>query len=296
MGTTGKSVTQTLEGLGDEWIITDHRKYKGIEDSYKKELEANARYIELLRENGFFGSEEQLEEYFSNRYDWKATKRLIADMEKGIIASDGSGWYKPFDTAEEYLASTVRDGHPFVTSFEEYKRAQFLAGRTNSVVVPGTMSEAMDVYYRGANPSGYGRGNDARKKWDEQYGFSDWLDNHPNLKLNTNSVMYRGLRLSDGSIKQLYKQAANGGEMDFIGPSSWSVSEGVAESFTKYSLVGKRNQNLVIFENVTKGKHNATPFIHGFDAEVLYSGKQSFKVLGIRTDEKGVYHVKVEEV
>ena len=111
--------------------------------------------------------------------------------------------------------------------------------------------------------------------------------------MNTDKTVYRGLRLSQGSINDLQKALKSGDVIDFRGPSSWTLSPGVADSFVRYSLVGQRNQNLTIFEDVTKGSRKAMPFPLGHDHEVIYSGNSRFKVLDISKDEKGVYHVKV---
>lgn len=147
----------------------------------------------------------------------------------------------------------------------------------------------------GANPHGYGRGNDARIKWDEKYNFSKMIDTNTKLQFNSNSPLYRGIRLSNQSIKDLEKAFNSGSTIDFRGPSSWTTSSKVADMFTESTLVGKGNKNLTVFEEVSRGRRNAMPFNYGADSEVLYSGSARFTIVGMTQDKEGVYHVKVKQ-
>jgi len=204
-----------------------------------------------------------------------------------------SGYFGYDQTAIDNAFKNMDEYSTDYPSFDEYKNTMIAEGNFPSV--DGTLSQGVAIYYNGASIDGYGSGNDAREKWDNKYNFSSFIDHHKELWLNTNSTLYRGLRLDDNSMKNLYKALSSGNTIDFIGPSSWSLDSGVANFFAEISLVGQENKNIVIFQDVTKGIRNAMPFPHGTDSEVIYSGTSKFSVIDISQDNEGVYYVKVKK-
>ena len=281
MGSRGNRISSI--GLSDKWLDlgTDPlfvKKGRSPEEVARLQQE----FMRKLMDAGIFGTEEQQEAALKETRLWRRmqdTKRWGHDA-------------KEVD-AETYLAADYDSQFDMYMSMEEFKK--IANSRPDSYSVPGTLSAGLSAFYHGANPSGYGRGKDARIKWDEQYGFSNMIDNHPELQFNSNSTIYRGIRLSGGSIKDLYKAFNSGSTIDFRGPSSWTADKAVAEMFLSGTLVGQANKNLTIFEDVTRGRRNAMPFNHGLDSELLYSGTSRFHIVGIEQDEKGVYHVKVRQ-
>lgn len=315
MGGRGSSskLSSKSKDTGAPWGAGSPPLLSDLTGGYTEERGKQAKeFVEYLINSGIMGTKEEVlaaweegslhrseadKKRYREKYGWE--EYFPITLEERIQL-----WNKVNDdTATDIEKERFRNG--YLESVEDsLKYALYQVGKNKfpaSTVLQNTgkLGEGLERYYHGAHTEaagGYGRGADARIKWDEKYGFSKMLDSHPELHYSTDGTLYRGLRLSDGSMKQLFKIAGTDTTMDFRGPSSWSTSEGIAEEFSRYSLVGKRNKNLVIFEEVGKGRRTAMPYYYGLDREVLYSGTSRFKVLSITQDEEGYYRVKVKEV
>ena len=251
----------------------------------------------MLEKAGAFGDENTFNDYLKSTNSWK----FFSSNERK--SNDNPERYKKItaDEYEKYLSGDMKYIYPYM-SFDDYKKVFLTRGfkdfNINSGVygVPETISNHLYAFWLGASKDGYGRGKDARIEWDKQSGFSNWLDKHSELQLNTDSTLYRGIRLSDKGLKDLQKAFENKSVIDFAGPSSWSISDAVAHNYLKFSLVGQRNKNLAMFEEIGGGKHKAIPMLYGHSSELIYSGNSKFDIVDITQDDKGVYHVKVKEI
>lgn len=269
-------------GLSDEYIITSYPQPDNI-------AQIKEDYFKKLNNAGIFGTSEQLDNFLKSHPTWK-------EMEDRRRWQQMDDWGYREVTADEFKTLSFSDSFAVYMKYEEFKKLMF--SKPESLNIPNTLSEGLKIYYGGMSKKGYGqytKSTDARQIWDEKYKFSEFLDKHPELQLNTQKILYRGLRLSDKSIKELQKAYKTGNSIDFFGPSSWTLSEGVARDFGRHSLVGQRNKNICIFQEVGGGKHTAMPFIHGHDAEVIYSGNSEFDIIDISRNEEGWYYVKVKE-
>ena len=281
MGSTGTTVSR---GLSDKFVsITDYFNSPQLQDNIQKLRE---QYYDMLKDVGVFGSDDAIDDGFKDMKQYKDNAQKRKEHED-------YGWNEEV-TADEYLKLSLVDTYDVFMSDDELKKGLIRVGNFPRGKI--SLGEHLHTYLYGANTNGYGRGADARQDWDDVSGFSDFLKNNPQLHLNTNKPMYRGIRIGNKGLKDLQRALRNGDTIDFRGPSSWTLKENVAKSFTVMTLVGQRNQNRVIFENVTKGTHNAMPFLYGNDSEVIYSGKSKFSILSITQNDKGDYYVKVKEV
>ena len=288
MGSIGKRQAQ---GVSERLIVTRWDS----EDQFNSDAMQQAReeYFKLLLSLGVFGDPDTLDAYIMTTDLWHQNQ-----VKENNAKKYGNTSFTEV-TADEYVKMTPAKRFKHYMSFDEFKKACIRLGSFSRFAQHKSMADWLHIFYGGASKEGYGKytkGSDARQIWDGYSGFSDFLDKTPQLHINTDQPMYRGLRLGNKSIEDLKKLAAKGGTVDFKGPSSWSMKEVIAKFFTTATLVGQRNQNSVIFENVTTGDHNAMPFPYGTDSEVIYNGHSSFQVLSVTQDDKGIYHVKVKEV
>ncbi|MBP5423816.1 MAG: hypothetical protein J6Y78_15375 [Paludibacteraceae bacterium] len=274
-------------GLSDAYVVT---QYPERPDKLERRIEFN----EMLEKAGYFGDEKTLDDFLKSTAAWDNQKHN-REMEK-----QNANGYEGL-SFEDYLKLEPVDRFlKYLKNEEDFKKlyfsGEFRGYKFNQFCPKDTMSEQFERFFRGANESGYGRGKGARINWDNQSGFSDWLDKNPQLRLNTDKSVYRGIRLSDKGVRDLQSAFEKGSEIDFAGPSSWTLSTAVAHDFANNTLVGQRNKNLAIFEEVGGGLRNAMPFPYGHDSEVIYSGKAKFNVVDISQDKDGKYHVKVKEI
>ena len=147
----------------------------------------------------------------------------------------------------------------------------------------------------------YGKEAGGRKRFDERYGISNFIDNNADVHFSSNEPLYRGV----SSNKKRLKELKVGSEIDFNGCSSWTTSKEVSKHFLNASLV-QRGKEKVIFVEKTGGKRNAiaNPLSSlnegiagsygGPQNEVIYSGNTKFEIIGIENKD-GATYVEVRE-
>lgn len=152
----------------------------------------------------------------------------------------------------------------------------------------GPKSEMFVKWAEGATERGYG---DDKNAFDNKYGLSKFIDSHPNLQLNTNVAMYRGVRTSQGELNRLQQALSSKTSISMDGPSSWTAAERVANNFTKATLNPTGNVRLV-YKDVSKGKRKAIPYPYSGQKEAIYSRSARFDVLSI-VNKGAWYEVEV---
>ena len=161
----------------------------------------------------------------------------------------------------------------------------------NNAKYPQVPAVGLARWQAGAWAKGYG---DDRQAFDKMYGISKFIDSHPNMQLNTNEPLYRGIRTTDEGLTQLKQAMQNGDTIDMRGPSSWSSFRGMAEQFTHTSIVGEGNPHSVVFVDTTKGLRNAIPYPFSGQAEVLTSASARYKISNIH-ERDGITYVVVQQ-
>ena len=147
-------------------------------------------------------------------------------------------------------------------------------------------------WQNGIGAKGYG---DSRSEFDKMYGISKFIDAHPNMQLNTNNNLYRGVKASEEGLSQLKQAYANGDTIDMRGLSSWTSMRGMAEQFTQTSLVEPQgNIKPVVFVDTTKGLRKSIPYPFSRQAEVLTSASAKYKITDIR-ERDGITYVIVQQ-
>lgn len=154
----------------------------------------------------------------------------------------------------------------------------------------GLKTEMFARYAEGATKYGYG--NDKRQ-FDIKYKMSDFIDNTKSMHLITDKSMYRGVRTSQKEVdmlKDMYKQNV---PIKMDGLSSWTANEFMADKFTRGTLSASGNIPL-IYQDVTKGEHNAIPYPFSGQHEAIYSKNNKFKILSMSQDKYGRWLIKVQ--
>lgn len=148
--------------------------------------------------------------------------------------------------------------------------------------------EGFMKYVHGANSNGYGKkGKDPRKRFDEKYGISKFIDSNPEFQFSGGDI-YRGM----STTKEFVTSVKKGDSIDMRGVSSWSSDKSQAESFTTASLVKDGNEP-VVFVNKQKSKEGTMIFPFSYQNEVLLSGNKKCTVTDI-TNKDGVTYIDVE--
>ena len=162
----------------------------------------------------------------------------------------------------------------------------------NNEKQPQTPAVGLARWKMGAWQKGYGTD---RQAFDKIYGISNYIDKHPSIQLNTNNNLYRGVKSTEQGIQELKDAMTSGDKVSMNGPSSWTSMRGMAEQFTKTSLVTpSSNYKPVVFIDTTKGIRNAMPYPFSAQAEVISSGSARYSVVGIE-EKGGVTYVTVKQ-
>lgn len=176
-------------------------------------------------------------------------------------------------------------------SFSFYAHKMTYDWDENLRVLPHTPAVGLARWQNGAWVKGYGS---SRQEFDNIYGISSFIDKNPQLQLNTNNTLYRGLRTTENRIQDLYNAMKNKDEISMNGLSSWTSMKKMAEQFTQTTLVGQNNDKLVVFQDETKGRRKAMPYPLSGQAEVLSSGSSRYKIKNIE-EKGGIYYVTVTQ-
>lgn len=160
----------------------------------------------------------------------------------------------------------------------------------NNNAYPQVPGVGLARWQNGVGEKGYG---DDRQAYDRMYGISRFIDNTPQMQLNTNNNLYRGVKASEQGLLDLRQAMANGDTIDMRGLSSWSSMRGMAEQFTQTSWVEPKGTiKPVVFVDTTKGIRNAIPYPFSRQAEVLVSGTTKYKISNIQ-EREGITYVTV---
>lgn len=164
----------------------------------------------------------------------------------------------------------------------------------NYEMYPRVPAVGLARWQMGAWEKGYG---EDRQAFDREYGISKFIDNAKSMHLNTNNNLYRGVKANAEGIEQLRNAMANGDTISMNGLSSWSSMRGMAEQFTRTSLVSPSSGQIkpLVFVDTTKGVRNSIPYPYSRQAEVLSSGTTRYTVQNIR-EREGITYVIVQQV
>lgn len=226
-----------------------------------------------IDENGNWATPENDTEVYSDERKTVYTKLLKDNGAFGdwditdVDAQDGMEW----EWAE-------RQGYDFQANNDRY---------------PKVPAVGLARWKMGAWAKGYG---DNRQAFDDVYGISKFIDKAKSMHLNTNNNLYRGVKANAEGVEQLRRAMQNGDTISMNGLSSWSSMRGMAEQFTRTSLVEPSGQiKPVVFVDTTKGARNSIPYPYSGQAEVLSSGTTRYTVQDI-SEREGITYVIVQQV
>lgn len=175
----------------------------------------------------------------------------------------------------------------------EWSEGQGYSFQANNDRYPKVPAVGLARWQMGAWAKGYG---DDRQAFDEMYGISKFIDKAKSMHLNTNNNLYRGVKANAEGVEQLRRAMQNGDTISMNGLSSWSSMRGMAEQFTRTSLVEPSGQiKPVVFVDTTKGTRNSIPYPYSRQAEVLASGTTRYTIQNIR-EREGITYVTVQQV
>ena len=195
-----------------------------------------------------------------------------------------NGAFKGWELSEDDMIDgmdwewSARQGYDFQANYDRY---------------PKVPAVGLARWQMGAWAKGYGTD---RQAFDDVYGISKFIDKAKSMHLNTNNNLYRGVKANAEGVEQLRRAMQNGDTISMNGLSSWSSMKGMAEQFTRTSLVEPSGQiKPVVFVDTTKGTRNSIPYPYSRQAEVLASGTTRYTVSDIR-EREGITYVTVQQV